>query len=88
MGISQRLCEVRDRKYGGKQYTMATDWKIHQATLSRWIRRDRTPDQTWYNFLSRRLSRALGRKVSIEEVHRLCMADLKARMPAEPLAAS
>ncbi|KKL07734.1 hypothetical protein LCGC14_2583010, partial [marine sediment metagenome] len=48
MGISQRLCEVRDRDYGGEQKLMAADWGIHESKLSRWITSERIPTHTSY----------------------------------------
>ena len=72
MGISQRLCEVRDRDYGGEQKAMAEAWTIHESTLSRWIRHERVPISTWYDFLARKLG------ISIEEVHAACQIERNA----------
>lgn len=82
MGISQILGEVRDKLYGGLQWRMALEWTdkktvLHQATLSRWIRSERVPDPSWYDFLAEKLSDDLDRPVSVEEVHRLCQNERK-----------
>ncbi|KKK52376.1 hypothetical protein LCGC14_3105520 [marine sediment metagenome] len=69
MGISQLLCEVRDRDYGGEQKAMAAAWAIHESTLSRWIRRERVPTSAWYDFLQRRLD------ISLAEVHAACQIE-------------
>ena len=68
MSISQKLCEVRDRDYGGKNYVMARAWDIHESTLSRWTRGERTPEAAWYDFLAERLD------LSVSEIHELCKA--------------
>jgi hypothetical protein len=67
LSISQKLREVRDREFGGQQYAMARAWNMHQSTLSRWLRGDRIPDATEYDFLAQRLG------LEVAEVHRLCM---------------
>jgi hypothetical protein len=69
MGISQRLCGVRDRVFGGSQKAMAEAWTMHESTLSRWLNRRRVPDPTWYDFLAAKLEE------DISEVHRLCQID-------------
>lgn len=69
MGISQRLCQIKDRDFGGKQLTMALDWDLNQSTLSRWLARDRIPEAIWYDFLAEKLG------TTVEDVHRLCMAE-------------
>ena len=69
MSISQLLCEVRDRDYGGEQKPMAAAWSINESTLSRWIRRERVPTSIWYDLLANRLG------ISIEEVHDACQID-------------
>ena len=74
-GISQWLCEVRDRDYGGKQLAMAEDWGLNQSTLSRWINRERIPTSPWYDFLAGKLG------ASLAEVHAACQADRPERMP-------
>ena len=66
MSISQKLCEVRDRDFGGKQFLMAREWVMHQGTLSRWLRADHVPDATWYSFLAKKLGLSIG------EIHELC----------------
>jgi hypothetical protein len=76
MSISQLLCEVRDRDFGGEQKAMAEAWGIYQSTLSRWIRRDRVPDPTWYSFLAGKFG------ISISEIYELCMADREAMLAA------
>lgn len=73
MSISQLLCEVRDRDYGGEQKLMAEQWGIYESTLSRWIRRSRIPDPAWYGFLADKL------RLSIIEIHELCLADRQER---------
>ncbi|KKK68031.1 hypothetical protein LCGC14_2948130 [marine sediment metagenome] len=76
MGISQLLCEVRDRDYGGEQKAMAAAWAIHESTLSRWIRRERVPTHTSYDFLAAKLGE------DVNEVHRLCQNERNQREPA------
>ena len=76
MGISQRLCEVRDQEFGGKQLAMAETWGIPQPTLSRWLRRTNIPDASWYDFLAGKLGLSIG------EVHELCKAERTRREPA------
>jgi transcriptional regulator with XRE-family HTH domain len=68
MSISQKLREVRDREFGGQQYPMARAWNMHQSTLSRWLRGQRIPDATEYDFLADRLG------LSVQEIHELCKA--------------
>ena len=75
MGISQRLCEVRDRDYGGEQKAMAESWGLQAPTLSRWMRRERVPTAIWYSFLAARLG------ISVSDVHELCEQDRAAREP-------
>ncbi len=69
MSISQLLCEVRDRDYGGEQKAMAEAWAVHESTLSRWIRQERIPTSTWYNYLARKLG------ISIAEMHAACQIE-------------
>ena len=69
MGISQRLCEVRDRVYGGEQKAMAEAWAIHESTLSRWINGERIPTSATYDFLQRKLG------ISLAEVHAACQIE-------------
>ena len=66
MSISQMLCEVRDRDYGGEQKLMARAWGVTEPTLSRWIRRERIPSSISYDFLAARLG------VSLADIHRAC----------------
>ena len=66
MGISQRLCEVRDRKFGGSEKKMWKDWDVNPSTLNRWLHGERVPDATSYDFLAGKLG------LSIEEVHEAC----------------
>ena len=75
MSISQMLCEVRDRDYGGEQKVMAAAWAIHESTLSRWVRQERIPTHTSYDFLAGKLG------ISIAEVHAACQIERRAREP-------
>ncbi|KKL09644.1 hypothetical protein LCGC14_2563780, partial [marine sediment metagenome] len=72
MSISQMLCEVRDRDYGGEQKVMAAAWAIHESTLSRWVRQERIPTHTSYDFLAGKLG------ISIAEVHAACQIERRA----------
>lgn len=82
MGISQRLCEVRDGRYGGSQKAMAEGWGMHESTLSRWLNRHRVPEGTWYDFLADKLG------LGIEDVHRLCQEERINGMPDTALRGS
>ncbi len=75
MGISQRLCEVRDRDYGGIQKAMWKAWDLNPSTLSRWLSGERIPDPTWYGFLASKL------RLSIGEVHEACQIERSEREP-------
>jgi len=76
MGISQRLCEVRDQQFGGNQKAMWKAWDINPSTLNRWLNADRIPDAAAYDFLAGKLGLSIG------EVHELCKAERTRREPA------
>ena len=76
MGISQRLCEVRDREFGGSQKTMANAWECSESQLSRWMKSRTVPDAISYDFLAGKLALSVG------EVHELCKAERTRREPA------
>ena len=67
MGISRRLCEVRDREFGRSQKAMWKAWDINPSTLNRWLH-GTIPDAAWYDLLAEKLGLSIG------EVHELCMA--------------
>jgi len=73
MGISQRLCEVRDREFGGKQKAMWRAWDINPSTLNRWLNADRIPDPISYDFLAAKLGLSIG------DIHELCQIDRRQR---------
>lgn len=76
MSISRKLCEVRDREFGGNQKLMAEAWSIHEPTLSRWINSKRIPEGAWYDYLAERLG------TSVDEVHKLCQAERNGKLTA------
>jgi hypothetical protein len=67
--ISQVLCEVCDRDFGGSEYAMARAWDMRQTTLNRYKNSTRIPGATEYDFLAEKLKRPIA------EVHELCMAE-------------
>lgn len=76
MGISQRLCEVRDREFGGSQKDMAKTWQCSEPQLSRWMKSRTIPDAISYDFLAEKL------QTSVTEIHELCKAERTRREPA------
>ena len=77
LSISQRLSEVRDKEFDGKQGRRALDWRVYQATLSRWLSEDpsrrQVPDATWYDFLAQKLGE------DINMIHRRCQIERRER---------
>ncbi len=73
MSISQWLCEVRDREFGGSEKAMWKAWDVNPSTLNRWLRQERVPDATSYDFLAGKLG------IPVAEIHEACQIERDAQ---------